>query len=301
LLDAARGDEVRAVAFSPDGRLIAVTTGATFAPSGDTLHVWRTGSRSRVGRPLRAPPFTRELAFGPGGRVLYGETFEDGVVRWNLDSGRRTGGRMRGSGIAISRDGRLLAASRGSAEYGTVRLWNARTARPAGRLRTGAGALVWDVDIAPDGRLLAGGDDNGNVILWDLAARRRLGEPLTGHGSRVEHVAFSASGELLASSDSSGETMLWDVGARRPLGPAVPGWRPSFGADGRLLASALPAGGLAVRPLDLQRWRTLACAVANRNLGPREWEQFMAEDAPYEPTCPGRERGHPASVAVSGH
>jgi WD40 repeat protein len=299
LLDADLGDEVRTAAFSPDGRLIAATTGATFDPSGDTLHVWRTAGRSRVGRPLRAPPFTRGLAFGPGGRVLYGETFDDGVVRWALDTGRRTGGRMRGVGIDLSDDGRLLAASKGAADDGTVLLWNPRTSGLEGRLHTGRPALVWDVDISPDGRTLAGGDNDGNLVLWDLAARRRLGEPLTGHGSRVEHLAFSPSGELLATSDSSGETMLWDVGARRPLGPGVPGWRPSFGADGRLLASALPAGGLAIRPLDLQRWRTLACAVANRNLGPREWEQFMAEDAPYEPTCPGRERGHPASVAVS--
>jgi WD40 repeat protein len=155
------------------------------------------------------------------------------------------------------------------------------------------------VDVSPDGRTLAGGDNHGNVVLWDLAERRRLGEPLTGHRSRVDHVAFSPTGELLASSDSSGDTILWDVEARRPLGPPVPGWRPAFGADGRLLASALPAGGIGIRPLGLGSWRKLACSLANRNLGPGEWEQFMTDDRAYEPTCPGRERGHPASVAVS--
>jgi hypothetical protein len=92
--------------------------------------------------------------------------------------------------------------------------------------------------------------------------------------------------------------LLWDVEARRALGPAVPGSRPSFGARGDVLATASPDGGIALRPLDPQRWRELACSLANRNLGSREWQQFMGTD-PYDPTCAGRERGAPASVAVS--
>jgi hypothetical protein len=154
------------------------------------------------------------------------------------------------------------------------------------------------VAISPDDRTVAAGDNDGNIILWDLESRRRLGEPLTGQESRVEQVRFSPSGELLASTEFGGRMLLWDVQARRALGPAVPGLHPSFAGDGDLLASAAPSGGIALRPLDLQRWRAIACTLANRNLGAREWQQFMGSE-PYDPTCPGRDRGHPASVAVS--
>ena len=172
--------------------------------------------------------------------------------------------------------------------------------RAAGRLQTGSAAYVWDVAFSPDGGQVAAGDDDGNIVLWDLATRRRLGEPLTGHRSRVEFIEFSPAGDLLASSDSAGAMLLWDLESRRALGPAVPGRRPTFAAGGELLASLADGGGVSVRPLDPAGWQAAACALSNRNLGAREWAQFMGSD-PYEPTCPGRERGHAARVAVSAH
>jgi WD40 repeat protein len=297
LLTAARGEEVRSVAFSPDGRRLAAGVGATFGPSSDTVHVWSTRTRRPVGQPLRGPPFARSLAFGRDGRVLLAGGFGR-VFRLDLARGRRIGPPVRGHQIAVSPDGRLLAATTGRADDGTVVLWDARSGRRLDRLKTGRASFVWGLSISPDGSTLAAGDNDGNVILWDLATRRRLGEPLTGHRRRVDEVAFSPSGELLASADSAAKVLLWDVEARRALGPAVPGFHPSFGARGDVLATASPAGGIALRPLDPQRWRELACSLANRNLGSREWQQFMGTD-PYDPTCAGRERGAPASVAVS--
>ena len=297
MLTAGPREDVRTVAFSRDGGRLAAASGRTFGPSADTVHVWTVRTRRAVARPLRGPPFTRSLAFGRDGRVLFASGF-DAVLRWDLATGRRAGPRMRGSQIAVSPDGHLLAATTGLADDGTVVLWDARSGRRLDRLKTGRASFVWGLSISPDGSTLAAGDNDGNVILWDLDARRRLGEPLTGHGRRVEEVAFSPSGELLASTDSSAKMRLWDVKARRALGPAVPGSHPSFGARGEVLASASPDGGIAVRPLDPQRWRDLACSLANRNLGPREWQQFMGSD-PYQATCPGRERGAAATVAVS--
>ena len=297
LLGVAPGEEVRALAFSPDGRRLAASAGARFRPSPDSVHVFEVSSGRRLGRPLRAAPYTRGLAFTPDGRALFAAGFGS-LVRLELPTGRRARAGSGGDSIAISPDGRLLAATHGGADQGTVVLRNTRTGRVTGRLQTGSAAFVWDVAFSPDGRQVAAGDNDGNIVLWELATRRRLGEPLTGHRSRVEFIEFSPAGDLLASSDSSGAMLLWDLESRRALGPAVPGRQPSFGSGGELLASVADGGGVSVRPLDPASWQTAACALSNRNLGRREWAQFMDSD-PYEPTCPGRQRGHAARVAVS--
>src|SRR5690606_38879807 len=61
------------------------------------------------------------------------------------------------------------------------------------------GTSVQAVAYAPDGRLLASGDDGGAVRLWDAETGQPAGGPLTGHGGPVRAVAFSQDGQRLAS------------------------------------------------------------------------------------------------------
>ena len=79
--------------------------------------------------------------------------------------------------VAYSPDGRLLASSGFDTR---VRLWDAATGEPLGRLE-GHTERVRCVAFSPDGKWLASGGDDYQIRLWDVAARRERPSPLSGH------------------------------------------------------------------------------------------------------------------------
>ncbi|HRO30627.1 MULTISPECIES: TIR domain-containing protein [Micrococcaceae] len=104
------------------------------------------------------------------------------------------------------------------------------------------GSPVRDVAYAPDGRLVASGDDGGAVRLWDAGTGQPAGEPLLGHAGVVRAVAFSPDGRRLASAGDDGTVRLWDTGTGQPVGGPLTGHgQPvravAFSPDGRRLAS----------------------------------------------------------------
>ena len=113
-------ETVTAVAYSPDGRLLA-------SGSDDgTLRLWDAKSGAAIGAPLKGhEDWVRSVAFSPDGRLLASGS-DDGTVRlWDAKSGAAIGAPLKGHedwvrSVAFSPDGRLLASG---SDDGTVRLW----------------------------------------------------------------------------------------------------------------------------------------------------------------------------------
>jgi WD40 repeat protein/transcriptional regulator with XRE-family HTH domain len=242
---------VWAVAFSPDGKLLAT------ADSEGTVRLWNPATARAVGKPLHATARygVYGVAFSHDGKLL-ASAGGDGTVRlWNPATARAVGKPLHASGrttarygvraVAFSHNGKLLASADAD---GTVRLWNPATGRRVGKiLHASARWGVYGLAFSPSGKLLASADGDNTVRLWNPATGRPVGPPIPsslgifgGHGA----VAFSHDGKLLAVSSGDGTVRLWNPATGRPVGPphqtgAVFGvYGVAFSPDGKLLASA---------------------------------------------------------------
>jgi RNA polymerase sigma factor (sigma-70 family) len=182
---------VETIAFSPDGRLLAIDG------KDNTISLWEvaTGTRLRQLDGLRQPAqpgeiFVRFLAFSPDGRMLAASSLRDNKVRlWDVASGKEVGqlsaynqrkgeqtqtAQRLGCSLAFSPDGRMLAtAAQGKNCDGVpdreVRLWEVASGKEVGRL-IGHQAPVRAVAFSPDGKTLATGSDDLTCLVWDLAS-----------------------------------------------------------------------------------------------------------------------------------
>jgi WD40 repeat protein len=241
--------EVWAMAFSPDGRLLA--TGS----QDGTARLWTPAT----GQHLRT--FTGHtgevvaVAFSPDGRLLATASGDKTARVWDLAGGPAWRYIHDGEvwAVAFSPDGRLLATG---SQDGAARLWDPATGECLHTL-TGHAGRVMGVAFSPDGRLLvtAGGDkaegywdpvvDDKTARVWDSATGECL-HTLTGHTSEIVAVAFSPDGRLLATASQNKRAQLWDPATgerlRKLKGKISEDMAVAFSPDGRLLVTASKDG-----------------------------------------------------------
>jgi WD40 repeat protein len=174
---------VHAVAFSPDGRLLA-------AGGGGAVRLWDVGpapgKAPRLRRLLRYPEGVQAVAFSPDGKLL-ASGGGDGTVRlseaaspkelykFRWSSTLRTAGYN--ASLAFSPDGKLLAACALSWKdfSAEVYLWDLAAREQRGTLG-GHADSIWSIAFSPDGRLLASGSYDGTVRLCDVRAALKAGK-----------------------------------------------------------------------------------------------------------------------------
>lgn len=225
---------VKAVDFSPDGRLLASGAGD------ETLCLWDLATGKPLSILVGHDDWVLDLAFSPDGRLLVSGSHDRTLRLWNPATGEHLR-ILEGHGdsvtsVAFSPDGRLLAS--GSQDK-TLRLWDPATGKPLLRTLEGHDGPVLSIDFSPDGRLLASGSRDKTLRLWNPGTDKHL-HTLEGHRGEVNSVAFSRDG-LLASGSGDKTLRLWDPATGKLLHTLKGhgGWVESvaFSPDGRLLAS----------------------------------------------------------------
>ncbi|MGW5265813.1 protein kinase domain-containing protein [Microbispora sp. NPDC004025] len=255
-LPAPAGGRADAVAFSPDGRTLAVGRG-------EDVRFWDLSTGRRRG-PVLAGASAVWLAYGDGGRLVL--TFDrTGVGLWSADGG----GLLAYSTPEDTTGMPAIRVATGTAGGPVLRylLSGGRVATvdaAAGARSTAVASSAAAAAFAPGAGTLAVAPDGTGPLLWDPATGARLGPSLGGVPAGA--LAFAPDGRTLASaprpdgtraSGDAATVSLWNVPDGRLLRRVAIAGAASVGglaAGGHVLAVAPVAGEYGpVRVWDLSR------------------------------------------------
>ena len=273
----ANWNTVHAVAFSPNGKLLA----------SDTNHLVRLWdpNTARVQETIKGhKDGVNAIAFRPDGVLMAAGAYDNTIGLWDI----RSGGFVRklyreglpGSTIAFSPDGKLLAANTArkillwDVESGEVakelgdREWGDYLAfHPAGKLlasaATGAAAAAAP-SASPAGSASPGAAAPRVVKLWDIESGKVVRE-LKGHTADPTNIVFDGDGTLVGAGSEDRTLVLWDTSSGRVVHTLQRDRQKvtagAVSADGKSIA--LSAGDDSVMSWDLSRGKPAWTARAN--------------------------------------
>jgi WD40 repeat protein len=254
-------EAIQALAFSPDGGLLAgsdksqtTTVGHTLVSPVAAMAIWHVDSGALVASPS-------DLGAGNG---LNGADV-----------------------VAFSPDGKLLAAS---LLTGGLRVFDPATGRVVRTLPDPGDASI-SLAFAPDGALAAG-TLSGTVQMWNPVTGQRLAQPLLADSAPITSVAFDPTGRRFAVTGyGDGTVKVWFTKGLQQEGPRLatdPGATSAAAFDdtrSNMLLVVDDHGGAFTWPASPAGWEQRACALAGRNLTRAEWAQFVAGPR-YTAVCP---------------
>lgn len=316
-----REESVSALAFSPDGKVLAAAVRfylrwkwweGSQEPKfleieENTVGLWAVASGKRLRNLTAQRKEIKGILFSADGKTLITADREGTICFHDTSTGWEKRARVCVGRplfcIAGSPDGRLLVA--GSREC--VLVWDTATGKLRHRLSVPA-AVVGAVALSRDGKVLAGAGE-GVIRLWDAASGVALRDAPP--GARAATVfAFAADGSRLFSGHE-GERVVrcWDVATLEPSvaleGPTLPVQAVAFTPDSKQVVLATTGGEFSAwdaysgRPCDSRREDRQRLEKDGRAAVGRAWLSLCENGSDITPGLPPP-RGTVVSCSADG-
>jgi len=265
-----RCDHVNAVAFSPDGKIVA-----SGQDNDGMVTLWDTTTGHEIRVIQGHEGAVMAVAFNPEGTVL-ASGGEDRTIRlWDVATGMPqqtlTGHEDYVSSIAFHSTG-LIASGSGDK---TIKVWGGLL-YPRRRLYrllmtlVGHADEVTSVAFSPDSARLASGSRDTTVRLWGWYGATKNERTLRGHVGAVLSVSYSPDGQIVASSSADETIKLWSVETThdehdpRTLSRYIDSVRSvAFHPNGQIIAAANFRDDYPVTLWDVRTGRELRSSTGN--------------------------------------
>lgn len=203
---------ITAVKFSPNGKLLASTSGDR------TAKLWEVNSGREL-YSLKHSDWIDDFAFSPDGSKLAVANMDNKIYLWETSTGNFRGwftGHTSGvRSISFSSDGLKLVSS---SEDKTIRIWECSKVRniASSDLDTSTKDLVRCAAFLPDGNTFMTGSLDGNVYLWETLSGS-FKQALRKFDEGVHQILLSPDATQIAFSFDKQSPQIWDINFERCL------------------------------------------------------------------------------------
>ena len=222
-------DEIRTLAFSPDGKFLAVN-----GFQNAIIQLW--DMNTDLNKPILTfndkPARLIEMIFSEDGKTLFGLSDLGYLGEWDIETGNRlstTRFGKRGLLTAFAPYGNTFVC--GDPDNNEIRLWdsanetlgevfkekqNPNVGNTLSRILGGnqnnrKGPIgIETLAISPDSKTIASSHIGNIIKIWDVTTREQRFS-LKGHKELISTFTFSSDSQILASGSTDNNIMLWDV------------------------------------------------------------------------------------------
>ncbi|MCI5149415.1 MAG: hypothetical protein D3916_08510, partial [Candidatus Electrothrix sp. MAN1_4] len=192
------------LAFSPDGKILASTSGGLVSSGNICLRDITTGRENNIYHERAV----FGVAFSPDGETIASASGDGAVRIWDIDSCKGLAIFTDHDGpvfsVVFSPDGKKIASASGD---GTVRIWDISSGEKIAVFMGHEGA-VFNLSFNADGRTITSASDDKTVRLWEIVNDRST---YLRHKEAVNSIAFSPDSSTIVSASDDSTVRLWNI------------------------------------------------------------------------------------------